>query len=108
MPEIVPVALSSRRAASATSDPETMAERRYTLSVLCPVSFIATEREMPFDSKLRTAVRRRSCGDRGTPRHDPALAFKVAGQLVLGFDQSRGARKAPPLRPAPPDRPRNA
>jgi len=27
---------------------------------------------------------------------------------VLGFDQSRGARKAPPLRPAPPDRPRNA
>ena len=47
MPEIVPVALSSRRAASATSDPETMAERRYTLSVLYPVSFIPTEREMP-------------------------------------------------------------
>jgi hypothetical protein len=54
---------ASRRSLSAT-----IAYRRYTASVLCPVSFIAVERGTPARSRLRTALRRRSCGSRpGTP-----------------------------------------
>jgi hypothetical protein len=41
-----------------------MSYRRYTDSVLCPISSIAAERATPALSRLRTAVRWKSCGMR--------------------------------------------
>lgn len=51
---------SNRRVASSRSLWETIAYRLYTLSVLCPVSFMPTEREIPACSNRRTVVRRES------------------------------------------------
>jgi len=68
MPFAASFSTPSRRSCSAT-----IAYRRYTDSVLWPVSCIATERETPARSRFRTAVRLKSCGMRPRelrPHHD--------------------------------------
>src|SRR4030095_7402858 len=54
------VTVASFAAACCRSAVDTMAYRLYTLSVRCPVIFIATERDTPACSRFRTAERRRS------------------------------------------------
>ena len=71
---------ASRRSLSAT-----MAYRRYTLSVLCPVIFMATERRQP----LKVAVvRRKSCR---MPPGSPALVQASASEVIVKSPAGRWA-----------------